>query len=72
MIEQALGHAMVDAAFQERLFSDPEGVGREIGLDEKDIELLKSMDKESFVMFREKLDTQMMKEPGVILFCQTY
>ncbi|KYK36941.1 MAG: hypothetical protein HXS48_11765 [Theionarchaea archaeon] len=71
-IEQALGHAMLDATFQEELFGDPERVGREIGLSEEDITLLKTMDVNDFVAFKEKLDVNMAKLPIIPIFCAAY
>lgn len=71
-IEQALGHAMLDADFRESLFSDPEEIGRELGFDDKDIALLKSMDRQDFAEFNSKLNAQMAKLPVIIIFCATY
>lgn len=71
-IEQALGHAMLDPAFQNELFSNPEKVGKEIGLSAEDINLLKSMDAMDFSEFREKLNTQLEKLPIVPIFCAVY
>lgn len=71
-IEQALGHAMLDSTFQNELFSNPEKVGKEIGLSQEDINLLKSMDALDFSEFREKLNTQLEKLPIVPIFCAVY
>jgi hypothetical protein len=71
-LEQALGHAMLDAAFQEELFGDPERVGRELGLADEDITLLKTMDMNEFTDFREKLNVNMSKLPIVPIFCAAY
>lgn len=71
-IEQALGHAMLDAAFQEELFGNPEIAGRELGLSEEDIALLKAMDMSEFAEFRDKLNTNLGKLPIVPIFCAAY
>jgi hypothetical protein len=72
MIEQALGRAMVDSAFQEELFSNPEGVGGEMGLSAEEIALLKTMDMNEFTEFRKKLNANMGKLPIVPIFCAAY
>ncbi len=71
-LEQALGRAMVDADFQAKLFGDPEAVGREIGLSEEDIVLLKSMELRDFSEFRDKLSAQLGKSPIIPIFCASY
>lgn len=72
MIEQALGHAMLDAAFQEELFSHPERVGREIGLSEEEIALLKTLDENDFTEFRKNLNANLGKLPIIPIFCAAY
>ena len=72
MIEQVLGHAMLDAAFQEEIFGNPEKVGKELGLSEEDIALLKTMNVNDFEEFRDKLNGQLEKLPIVPIFCAAY
>lgn len=72
MIEQALGHAMLDATFQEELFSYPERIGREIGLSEEEIALLKTLDENDFTEFRKNLNANLGKLPIVPIFCAAY
>lgn len=68
-IEQVLGKAMVDIKFQEKLFKDPEKVGKELGLNESGIELIKSLDKKSFESFIKKLDAKLLIEAATVSFC---
>lgn len=71
-IEEVLGRAIVDADFQEKLFSDTNRVEEEFHFDEEDIKLLNSLSPETFAAFRKRLNAQLMKEPGVIIFCSAY
>ncbi len=71
-LEQALGHAMLDAAFQEELFGNPESIGRELGLTDEDIALLKTMDMNEFTQFRDRLNANLEKLPIVPIFCAAY
>lgn len=68
-VETVLGRAMTDADFQEELFSDPEEIGRKIGLTESDIAILKSVDQKAFFKFKEKLDSQFTRSPVTTIFC---
>lgn len=72
MIEQALGRAMLDAAFQDELFGNPEIVGREIGLSEEEIALLKTMDVNDFAAFTDRLNANLSKLPIIPIFCAAY
>lgn len=71
-IEEVLGRALVDADFQEKLFSEPNHSEEEFHFDEADIKLLNSLNPETFAAFRERLNAQLMKEPGIIIFCSAY
>lgn len=71
-LEQALGHAMLDAAFQKELFGNPESIGRELGLTDEDIALLKTMDMNEFTQFRDRLNANLEKLPIVPIFCAAY
>jgi len=44
-------------------------IGREIGLDKEDIELLYSLTPENFSEFRDKFNAQLQNEQRVIFFC---
>jgi hypothetical protein len=68
-IETVLGRCMTDADFQEKIFSNPEGIGRKIGLTESDIDVLKNVDQKAFFEFREKLDSQFTRSPVTTIFC---
>ncbi len=71
-LEQALGRAMLDAAFQEELFGNPERIGSELGLTDEDIAVLKTMDMNEFTEFRDQLNANLEKLPIVPIFCAAY
>lgn len=71
-IAQTLGKAMLDPEFQKMLFSDPERVGKKLGLNESGIEMIKKMDRNIFAEFSRALDSKLMKDAAVIIFCAAY
>lgn len=71
-IAQTLGKAMVDQEFQEILFSDPERVGKELGLNKSGIELLREIDRKAFIEFSRNLSSRLMKDATAIIFCAAY
>jgi len=71
-IEQTLGKAMLDPKFQKMLFSNPERVGKELGLNESSIELIKKIDPRVFVEFTKNLDARLKKDAALIIFCAAY
>lgn len=71
-IEQALGRAMLDADFQNELFGNPEKVGREAGLSDEEIALIKTMNTKDFAQFRDNLNNSLEKLPVVPIFCAAY
>lgn len=71
-IAQTLGKAMLDLDFQEKLFSNPEKMGKELKLNESGIELIKMMDRKAFADFARNLDHRLMKDAAIIIFCAAY
>lgn len=71
-IEQVLGKAMLDEGFQETLFTDPEKVGRELGLNESGIALVKKIDRKAFKEFKKRLDAKLLRDAAAIIFCASY
>lgn len=69
-IEEVLRHASADALFQEPLFGDSMGFGRENnGFYRTSIDfLVETMDWEIFADFRKKLDSQLTKNSFFDLF----
>ncbi len=72
-IEEVLRHASADAFFQEPLFGDIIGFGRENnGFYKTSIDfLVEAMDREIFAGFRKKLDSQLTNHTFSDLF-RTY
>lgn len=68
-VEHVLTYAMVNAAFQEKLFTDPEAVAREAGLDEEDVRVLKALNPETFSAFIKEFNEHMGSIPIVQIFC---
>lgn len=71
-IMQTLGKAMLDTAFQEKLFANPGEVGKKLGLNDSGIELIKKMDRKAFAEFTKNLDTRLTKDAAIIIFCASY
>jgi hypothetical protein len=71
-IMQTLGKAMLDTAFQEKLFKNPGEVGKKLGLNDSGIELIKKMDKNAFTEFTRNLDAKLSKDAAIIIFCASY
>lgn len=68
-IEQILGKALINEIFLEKLLTDPVKVGRELGLNESGIEILKTSDLKILTKFREKLSAKLLKDAATIIFC---
>lgn len=71
-MEQTLGKAILDEDFRKKLFSDPDGIGRKLGLNKEGIELIKNMDQQAFTKFKAMLREDLMKSAAVIIFCASY
>ena len=69
-VEEVLRHASADASFQEPLFGDSIGFGRENnGFYKHSIDfLVEAMDWEIFADFRKRLDSQLTKHASLKLF----
>lgn len=71
-IDQVLGKAIVNKEFRAKLFKDPAGVGKRLGLNESGIEVIRKMDKKKFREFIKKLDAKLLKDAAAIIFCASY
>ena len=71
-MEQTLGKAILDEDFREKLFSDPDGIGKKLGLNEEGINLIKNLDQQAFSKFKATLREDLMKSAAVVIFCASY
>ncbi len=63
---------MIDPDFQEKLFSNPEKLGKIVGLNESGIKIIKNIDNKIFSGFLSKLDSKLIKDAAEIIFCAAY
>lgn len=68
-LERVLGRAIIDEDFRKHLFQYPEKVCRAEGLDEKALEIIKSLDLEEFEKLAKSTENEMVKNSAGIILC---
>lgn len=68
-LEIVLGRAIIDGDFRKKLFMCPEKASNEYGLDEKSLDLIKSLDPEEIERLAKSTENEIVKNSAGIIFC---
>jgi hypothetical protein len=68
-LEIVLGKAILDEDFRNQLFDCPEAICKEYGLDERALEIIKSLSREEIEELAKATENEMIKNSAGIIFC---